>query len=320
MNIDTLKLFFETVHRGSFAAVARDHAMNPSSVSRVIAGLEEELGFRLFQRTTRRMRLTEAGVAYAGRVEALVDELEHAREQGLTMRTGMSGTLRMTASVAFGKACIIPLLGEFRSLYPNLKLEFLFTDERLDLITNRLDLAVRLGPVAEVEIIRVKLFDTHFRVCASPAYVDKFGPLNDPNCLSKRRCLRFGLPQFKSHWRFQQGDGPALSVPVDGDIMIHSAIALRDAAVLGLGPAMLADWMIRRDLVDGRLIDLLPAYHVSPTTPDTTVWLLYLSRTYLPNKVRVMIDFLKSKLGSKIKRSTLVDAMGPTETSNSLLP
>ncbi|MHA1524880.1 MAG: substrate binding domain-containing protein [Alphaproteobacteria bacterium] len=246
--------------------------------------------------------------------------MEHAREQALAIRTGLSGTLRMTASVAFGKACIVPLLADFRAQYPGLKLELLFADARLDLITNRLDLAVRLGPVVEAEIIRAKLFDAHFRVCASPAYVEEFGPLVDPKCLSKRRCLRFGLPDFKSHWRFRQGTGPALSVPVDGDIMIYSTIALHDAAVLGLGPAMLADWMIWRDLADGRLVDLLPAYHVSPTSPDTTVSMLYPSRTFLPQKVRVMIEFLKSRLGTQMRRHTLAGISAPLEKNQPNAP
>lgn len=317
MNIDTLKLFFEVARRGSFAAVARDRAVDPSSVSREIAGLEAELGFRLFQRTTRRMRLTEAGITYARRVEALVDELDHARDQSLLMRTGLKGTLRLTASVAFGQQCVVPLIGDFRDLYPDLKLELLFTDTRIDLVDDRVDLAIRLGPVTDAEHIRVKLFDTHFRVCASPDYVEKSGPLIDPKCLSQRRCLRFGLPDFRSFWRFQQGSAAALEVPIDGDIMMFSAIALRDAAILGLGPAMLADWMIRCDLAEGRLIDLFPDYSVSPTSPETTVWLLYPSRTFLPSKVRVMIDFLKSRLGRADGRLALT---GKEETAGAAKP
>lgn len=296
MEIDTLKLFFEVARRGSFAAVARDRDVDPSSVSRVIAGLENELGFRLFQRTTRAMRLTEAGGAYQRRVEGLVDALDQARDQAQTMRTGLTGTLRLTASVSFGQVCIVPLLAEFQARHPNLKLDLIFTDTRIDLINDRIDLAVRLGPVTDADSIRVKLFDTRFQVCASPGYVAEFGPLDSPENLSERRCLRFDLPHFRSHWLCQKGDDPVLEVPVDGDIVTSSAIALRDAALLGLGPALLADWMIKPLIADGRLVDLLPDYDVSPTTTDTTAWLLYPSRTFLPNKVRVMIDFLKSRL------------------------
>jgi len=296
MDTDSLKLFFEVARRGSFAAVARDRQVDPSSISRVIAGLEAELGFRLFQRTTRRMRLTEAGGAYSRCAQGLIEGLEHARDRALTLRTGLSGSLRLTASVAFGQTCIVPLLGDFGARYPDLKLDLAFTDSRLDLVDNQIDLAVRLGPVTEADHIRVKLFDTHYRVCASPGYVAEFGPLIDPECLSHRACLRFNLPHFRSHWRCQKGDGPVHEVSVDGDIVISSAIVLRDAALLGLGPALLADWMIRNDIADGRLVDLLPDYHVSPTSAETTAWLLYPSRTFLPNKVRVMIDFLKEKL------------------------
>ncbi|MFV2093821.1 MAG: LysR substrate-binding domain-containing protein [Hyphomicrobiales bacterium] len=310
MEINTLKLFFEVARRGNFATVARDRAVDPSSISRVIAGLEDELGFRLFQRTTRRMKLTEAGASYARRVEALIDELEHAGDEALALRTGLKGTLRLTASVAFGQHCLVPLIGDFRARYPDLKLEFLFTDARLDMIDNRVDLAVRLGPVAEVENIQVKLFDARFKVCASPGYIAAQGPVENPEQLTDRRCLRFDLPDFRTHWRFRKGDAPSFELPVDGDILISSAIALRDAALFGLGPALLAEWMIRRDLAEGRLIDLLPDYIAGPATPETAVWLLYPSRTFLPNKVRVMIDFLKSRLGNSDERHALIGTSG----------
>lgn len=155
-----MRMFVEVARRGSFAAAARDRDVDPSSVSRAVALLEEELGVRLFQRTTRRVALTEAGEIYLARVTALVDELDFARDEARGVSTGPVGTLRLTASVAFGNTCLVPLLPEFRERYPGVKLELLLTDTVLDLVAERVDLAIRLGRRFDADFIATKLFDT----------------------------------------------------------------------------------------------------------------------------------------------------------------
>ncbi|MBD2249091.1 LysR family transcriptional regulator [Nostoc sp. FACHB-888] len=165
MDLENLRIFIEVARRGSFAAVARDHNIDPSSVSRVVASLEEELGIRLFQRTTRHLTLTESGNLYLCRVDALLDELEHARDEALAVSVGPIGTLRVTTSVAFGHKFLVPLLPEFRDLFPDLKLELLLTDTNLDLVSERVDLAIRLGPNIQIGVTCVKLFNTRYRVC-----------------------------------------------------------------------------------------------------------------------------------------------------------
>lgn len=299
MDLQNLRLFVEVARRGSFAAVARDRHFDPTSVSRAVATLEAELGFRLFQRTTRRMALTEAGALYLERVEALVDELGHAADAARAVQSGPIGNLRLTTSVAFGQTCIVPLLPAFRAAYPALKLELLLTDANLGLIADRIDLAIRLGPRSDDNLIGVKLFDTRYRVCASPAWLDRAGPLTAPEELEAHSCLLFDLPDFRTRWLFRDGAGRERQVAVQGEVVISNALALRDCCLAGMGPALLADWLIDEDIAAGRLCDLFPDYQVTATDFETAARLLYPSRAFLPNKVRVAIDFLRDRLARR---------------------
>lgn len=297
MDFATLELFVDVARCGGFAPAARQREIDPSSVSRAIAGLERDLGLRLFQRTTRTLSLTEAGALYLARVEAILDELARAQDEAAAVGATPSGTLRLTCSVAFGQVVLAPLIASFRSAYPDLKLELLLSDANLDLISERIDLAIRLAPDRSPGLIGAKLMDTRYRVCASPACVAAAPPLESPAALSARACLRMTLPEFRARWRFRDRDGRVEEVPVDGDVSISNALALREAARAGLGPALLADWTVREDLASGRLVDLFPDHDVTATSFETAAWMLYPSRAFLPTKVRVAIDFLQRTLG-----------------------
>ena len=296
MDVDTLRIFIDVARRGSFAAVARERGLVPSSVSRSLAQLEGELGVRLLQRTTRRLTLTEAGALYLARVEDLADMLDDARNAAHTLNASPAGTLRLTCSVAFGHKCLTPLLPGFRAAFPALKLEMLLSDANLDLVAQRIDLAIRLGPSIDVDVISARLFKTHYRVCASPGYLARITPPLLPGDLTACRCVLFALPEFRSRWLFRDAAGSVTEVPVDGDLVISNALAVRDCALAGLGPALLPHWLIDGDIAAGHLVDLFPTYQVAATSFDTAAWLLYPSRSFLPNKVRVAIDFLTARL------------------------
>ena len=293
MNLDHLETFLRVARLGSFAAVARAHDVDPSSVSRTIAQLESELGVRLFQRSTRQMELTDAGARYRARVAPVIAELAQAQEEAAQLNAEPAGTIRITASVAFGQTCLVPLLGAFRQAYPKLSLELLLSDENVDLIAKGIDLAIRLAPAIEADLIVSKLMQTRYRVVCSKAWADRHATGGDPNSLSGVDCLRFALPEHRIRWLFRSPDGAVTAVPVSGSIVVSPALALRDAALEGLGPALLADWLIGKDLEAGRLVDLFPEYDVTATDFDTAAWLIYPSRTFLPRKVRAAIDFLR---------------------------
>lgn len=301
MDLDALRILVDVARRGSFAAVARERDTDPSAVSRAVAALEAELGTRLFQRTTRRVALTEAGAAYLARVEPMVEELEGAAEEARAVATGPSGTLRLTASVAFGQTRLVPLLPALRAAHPGLRLELILTDATLDLVAERVDLAIRLAPRVEGDVVAARLLATRYHVCASPGYLRGAPPLRAPADLAAHRCLVSALPDYRSRWRFRAADGRVAEVSVTGDLATTNALALRDCALAGMGPALLADWLVGADLAAGRLVDPFPDLRATATEFETGAWIVYPSRAWLPAKVRATIAFLRGHLTGELR-------------------
>lgn len=297
METETLRLFLDCAQRGSFAAVARERDLDPSAVSRAIALLEDELGVRLFQRSTRRMTLTEAGALYRNQAGRALENLERARDAAQAVGTGVAGTLRLTASIAFGHVKLAPLLPAFRAAFPKLRLEVLLSDARLDLVADRIDLAVRLGPMTGGDSIAVRLFDMRYRIVASPDWVRRHGRPATPTDLAAHDCLLFDLPDFRTRWRFRDADDVVSEVAVDGSLKCSSILALRTCALAGMGPALLVGWLVDADIASGSLADLFPRHvaYVSQT-PDAAAWLVYPSREWLPLKTRAVIDWLRPRL------------------------
>jgi DNA-binding transcriptional LysR family regulator len=296
MDTRDLALFAETARLGSFAAVAKQRGLDPSAVSRAIAGLETELGLRLFQRSTRRLSLTEAGDSYLARALPLIEELARIGTEARAAQSLPSGTLRLTASVTFGQARIVPLLAGFRARYPQIALECLFTDANLDLVADRIDLGVRLAPAVEGDVVAARLMDTRYRVVASSGYLAGAAPLQRPADLDRHRVLMFTLRPFRTRWLFRDTAGGVGEQPVRGDIVLSPAGTLREAAIAGMGPALLPDWLVDGDIAAGRLVRCLSAWDATATTFDTGAWLVYPSRSFLPAKVRAMIDYLRETL------------------------
>ena len=294
-----LQVFVDVMRQGSFAAVARDRNVDPSSISRAIAGLEQELGLRLFQRTTRKLSPTEAGMTYFERIEPLVEEIQQAAHVAGDISGQPQGTLRVTASTAFGQICIVPLLPAFGAMYPDLSVDLLLSDAMVDLLAERVDLAIRLGMLADSTLIAQRLMSTRYRVCASPQYLQRYGHPSHPREIANHNCLRFRLAGFRSRWIFRDSQGRLSEVPVQGRMMISNAIALQQCAIAGMGLTLLPNWLIDQDLQAGTLLDVFPHYEVTATEFSTAAWLVYPSRAYVPLKVRVFIEFLKQSVAGE---------------------
>jgi DNA-binding transcriptional LysR family regulator len=295
MNLTDLTLFAEAARLGSLAAVAKARGTDPSTISRKLAALEESLCVRLFQRTTRSLSLTEAGDLYLARAIPLIEELTRIGAEARETRSRPTGTLRVTASVTFGQAMILPLLPAFRAAYPDLRLECHFTDQNLDLIADRIDLAIRLAPAIEGDVVAARLMTTRYRVVASPDYLATAPKLQTPEDLAHHKLLLFTIRPFRTRWLFRDGTGTQ-EVPVNGDILISPAGAILDAALSGLGVALLPNYLTDPQITTGRLIRLFPTWDVTATSFDTGAWLVYPSRSFLPAKTRAMIDFLSAAL------------------------
>lgn len=297
MEISALKTVLRVQAHGSIAGAARALDMDPSSVSRVVASVEAGLGIRMFHRTTRRLTVTEEGESYLQRIAPLIEELDAAAEDAAGARTRPAGLLRVTVSVAFSEKVLVPLLPEFQRRFPLIAIELQSSDANLDLVENGIDLAIRLAPAPAGDLVSTRLMPTHYKVVASPEYIEKHGPCRHPRELAEQNCLRYALPGLQRFWRFRNSADTPLEVPVHGSPLISNPLVLRQAAVEGLGIALLADWLIDKDLRDGHLIELFPEYQSTATEFETAAWLLYPNRAYLPRKVRVMIDHLKASIG-----------------------
>lgn len=294
MKLSDLTLVRDIASQGGLSAVARQRGVDPSSISRLLSGIEAELGFRLFVRTTRSIELTEAGELYLSRVGPLSEEFERAWEEARAIHSEPRGTLRLSASVSFGQHVIVPRLAAFHAAYPEVRVEGVFSDANIDLVAERIDLAIRLAPAVEGDYVVSKLIDTRYRVVASPAYLRDAPPLEQPSDLWRHRAILFPFRDYRSRWLFRDAQGGISEQPVDGDFVLTPAGALRDAAVAGLGPALLPDWLVHRDVGTGALQICLGDWAVTATTFDTAAWLVYPSRSFVPAKVRAMIDFLRS--------------------------
>ena len=168
MDLDNLAIFVDVMNKGSFAAVARDRDVVPSTISRAISSLEDELGIRLLNRTTRRIKPTEAGQVYFQRVEAIVDELERAKSVTVDLGNNPSGELRLSASMTFGNLNVVPLLPEFMAAYPRLAVYLNLSDSVVDLVDEGIDVAIRLGKLRDAGLVATRLANLDYVIVTSP--------------------------------------------------------------------------------------------------------------------------------------------------------
>jgi DNA-binding transcriptional LysR family regulator len=297
MNLNQLQTFIEVVRRGSFAAVAREQNLDPSSVSRDIAALEQVLGVRLFERTTKRLAPTEAGMVYFARLEPLLAEFEQATFEVQDIKDTPKGLVRLASPVSFGLAKLVPLLPKFAAQYPELKFDLILSDNKTDLLEHHLDVALRLTSEREKDIIAEPLQRMEARLCASPDYLKTHGRPSIPVDLEQHHCLALKYEGFGQIWRFADPDGFSSEIQIVPRLQTSNALALVQCALAGMGITLQARWMVQPHLESGALIDLFPQHSVTAALHESPfIWMLYPSRAYQPRKVEVLIAFLRQNL------------------------
>ncbi|WP_315834827.1 LysR family transcriptional regulator [Bradyrhizobium prioriisuperbiae] len=295
MDIDALATFVDVMRRGSFTAVAKDQNIDPSSISRVVSSLEEELGARLFFRSTRRIVPTEAGNVFFEKVKPIVEQMERAKHAVQEIGKTPAGELRVATSVAFGMMCVLPLLPEFKQAHPDISVDLMLIDRTPDLVAERIDLAVQFAEREKISYPATKLFSTSHSVCAGPQYLEQAGHPLLPVDLSTRQCLLLDTARDGERWTFRRDDEEA-QVLVNGNLRFSSELAVRQCALANMGPALLPDWMIGADLDDGTLVRVLPDYAVTTGPSDTAAWIIYPSTVYQPAKAVIFSKFMQSRL------------------------
>lgn len=292
-----LRAFTLVVERGAFARAARDMGQSTSSLTRQVDALEEHLGVPLLNRSTRRLTLTDAGQAYYPRAVRLLEDLAEANMAVGEGRLAPKGLLRVSLPVVFAQVHLSAALPDFLKAHPDMRLEVMLSDQAVDLVEQRVDVAVRIGPPGGDSLISRRLACSRRVVCASPAYLAAQGVPDSPADLAHHACCAFAYGHGGRNWHFRRGE-EHWSVRVDGRLRANNAVVLRDAALAGCGVALMPVWLVHADLAAGRLVPLLVDWLASPTEDDSAIHALYLPSRRGSPAVRAFIDFLVDRLGA----------------------
>lgn len=295
MDIAKLKIFGAVYRAKSFAVVAKQRNVAASSISRTIAGLEEELGLRLFQRTTRTLNPTQAAERYYLRMEPLLEEFDLAQQEALGETLQPSGLLRVSASNSFGQLVLAPLLAKFQQAYPKIQLELDLSDSRVDLIAQQFDLVLRHGALNDSSLVARKLLDVNYLLVASSAYLKRSAKIEQPCDVSNHNLVGFTYRELNKQWLFSRGK-TSQKIAITPSLSLSSAAAIKECVNHDMGLALLADWTVREDLMSGKLVQVLNDWQVTGVNSDSAIWLLYPSRAFMPNKVAVFSQFLLDNL------------------------
>jgi DNA-binding transcriptional LysR family regulator len=292
-NFSNMQLFVRVVQEGSFSATARTLGITPSSVSRQISQLEGELGARLFQRTTRKQSLTEAGEIYFQHAERIIADLDTARLAVHRLTDTPSGNLHITVEADFALAYIAPILPDFLERYPEIQVRLSMHSGMMDLVDGGIDMAIRIGHLSDSSLIARKVAVSQSVVCASPAYIQKYGSPSHPRELEAHNCLSYRVKAGKKYWGFKVQEG-SLDVPVSGRIDVNSIVFLRNVALEGQGIIMVPSWIIRDELRQKQLVPLLENYPLEPASMPIQV--VFTHNRHLAPKVRAFVEFLVERL------------------------
>lgn len=282
MDILSLRLFLRIAALGGVTAAAQDLSLSPASASARLVKLEETLGIRLFNRTTRSVSLTTDGEAFLPYAQEIIETLETGLSAVKGQGAEAEGLLRITMPGSFGRMYIIPALAEFHARHPLVSLDLRLSDAVLDVVEGAYDLIIRNAPLVDSSLIVRKLASDRRILVASPTYLERHGTPSKPEELAEHKCVSLA---DATRWTFENGQ----TVSVPHSFAIDDGEALRQMLELGLGIGIKSVWNASESLKSGLLVEVMPEF---PLVTNSAIWLLYPSRRIIPPKVHAMIDFL----------------------------
>jgi DNA-binding transcriptional LysR family regulator len=286
-----MAVFVQVVDASSFAGAARRLGMSPAMVSTHIQALEQRLGVRLLNRTTRRVNVTEVGQDYYERSLRILADMEEAERAAGDLQTAPRGVLRVTTSVSGGMRFLGPAIAEYLAAYPDVSVELNLDDRYVDLVEQRFDLAIRVGHLADSSLIARKLGSVGSVLCASPAYLEAKGIPQTPRDLSKHNCLVYTYATRQNVWRFFDSNGREEAVRVSGRFLANNGDVLLNLALKDSGVVLVPQFIAESDLRAGRLLRLLPDFE----TQQVPVNAVYPHSRYVSAKTRTFIDFIAAR-------------------------
>lgn len=290
--ISDLDIFARVARTGNMSAAGREMGLSPAVVSKRVSLLEDRLGARLFQRTTRQLTLTETGEGYFKRVVDILSLVEEAEDFVSRRNTKPRGLLKVTAPTSFSRLHIGPYLAEFLARYPEIELDFHLTDNFVDIIRDGFDVAIRIGELQDSSLVARKLAPDKRIICAAPAYLERYGTPKSLADLDHHNCLSAGAQDV---WRLEGADGQK-QLRLKGNIRSNSAEFVRDAMLAGLGIGLRSTWDIGPELKNGDLTIVLPQYRGSS---NVAVYAVYPCREFMPAKVNALIEYLAELYGNE---------------------
>jgi DNA-binding transcriptional LysR family regulator len=292
-SLTDIAVFVKVVERSSFTAAAEALEMSQPVVSKAVTRLEEKLGARLLNRTTRRLSLTEAGSALYQKAAQALSQIEDAELDVAAFQTEPRGTLRVSAPASFAILHMGPLLAEFIARYPGVTMDFQLDDRTVDLVQEGFDLAIRIGELEDSTLIARRIAPCRVVVCAAPAYLQKRGTPQTPEDLLEHDCFVYTNLRAPREWRFIDENGELHVVPINGRLHSNNGLLERDAAIAGAGISRIPTFYVGEQLRSGALVPILPKYRAQPIG----VYAVYPQQRKLLPKVRAFIDFLAERFG-----------------------
>lgn len=286
--------FAKVVDAGGFTAAADQMNLSRAMVSRLVQQLEDDLGTRLLNRTTRRLSLTEAGRAYHERCVALLNEVAALDSSVTELAQEVRGKLRVNAPVSFGALHVAPFVAEFLQRHPQAAVELTLNDRFVNLVEEGYDVAIRIGQLADSSLVARKLAPVRVYACAAPIYLAAHGTPQTPADLARHNCLNYRYSTQGDEWTFLR-DSERQSVRVRGTLDANSGEALQQAALHGLGIVLQPTFIAAEALRRGDMVRILPEW----TPPALAVYAVYPHRRHLATKVRMFVDFLAEQFGQE---------------------
>lgn len=303
--VRAMRLFVSVVQHGSLSAAGRQAGLSTATVSRLILALEEGLGGRLLNRTTRKLSLTEAGQIYFRQVEQILHQISEANDSVAQLQSVPRGTLRVHSRMLVGHQYIVPALPGFLAKHPEIRVDLIMSNHPVDLVDRNIDVDIRIGKLVDSSLVARKLASSERIVCAAPEYLDRHPRVESPLDLAAHNCLTYRINLGQTVWRFIDSDGSVVAVPISGNFQTDSGVALLEAVRAGVGVGLMPDWAIVSDLASGRLRRLFPEHRVSYTEFDNGIYAVYQQMHKTLAKVRVFIEFLaalfEERLGAGVR-------------------
>lgn len=292
-DLNEILIFMSVVDEGSFVAGGRAMGLTRSAAGKAVSRLEDRLGVRLLNRTTRALSLTDDGRLFHDRGQQVLAAVEEA-QASVSARTGKPrGVLRLTVPDAFGKLVVLPVVKAYLEAWPDVQAEISFTDRQADIVEEGFDLAVRIGNAAADSRLVSRVIATYEAVlCASPGYLSEHGKPKNLDDLQRHDCLVFSSRHRRQSWRFRAEDGGWIRAPTRSRLRLDSGQAIRDAALAGLGIAYLPSFLVEQELADRRLRRVLPGLQAE----QVIVSAIYPTRRLLEPRVRHFIDLMARSL------------------------